>query len=140
MILFIPFISNLVLLLVDFFGMTEFSKLFIYLFFGIVWFSLGFINKQTLKFVMNKIGFIISQKFKIIPYWDKYVEPFFIRQAVIIVCALSAFIEGMVSDNENKEAIKHELQLLKKEIIDDVSKLSLPETTISDIEDLLVGE
>lgn len=67
----------------------------------VVLYSIGLFGQDRLKNGMYKAGFLISQKFKSVPLWDRYVEPALVRNFATIVIAGNALLEGMVSDNES---------------------------------------
>jgi len=85
-----------------------------------IWYTIGLLKKDTVRMYMYNMGLSLSQKCKKIPYWDKYVETFFIKQLAIMFAAGNSFVEGMVSDNDNKEEIEHELEEMRVEIKDEL--------------------
>ena len=87
----------------------------------LIWYSLGYCDKENLKKNAYKSGYNISQYMKKYPTWDKYAEPFFIQQFSIIVSTGYSFIEGMISDNEDKITIGKNIIIMRKEIIDDLN-------------------
>ena len=80
----------------------------------VVWYYLGTINKDGVKTASFNCGLKLSQKYKKYPAWDDYVEPMLIRQFAIIIYAGHAFIEGMISDNEDKRTVNKALNELNE--------------------------
>ncbi len=85
------------------------------------WYSLGILKKDQVRTYMFYVGKYFSSRCSKIPYWEKYAEPIFIRQFAIIFTATNSFIEGMVSDNKNKEEIEEEMEEFKDCIEDDIN-------------------
>ena len=79
-------------------------------------YSIGMIGKDKLKRSMYGTGFMISQKFKKVPFWDKYVEPALVRNFATVVIAGNALLEGMVSDNDT-DSIK-DMKKMRQDIKD----------------------
>ena len=74
---------------------------------------------------MFNAGFVVSQKFKKIPFWDKYIEPAFVKNFATFVIAGNALLEGMVSDNEQDSA--DIMQKMREEIQQDLEELEKAE-------------
>lgn len=89
-------------------------------------YNTGMIRKDKLKKSMFNTGFIISQKFKKIPFWDKYVEPAFVKNFATLVIAGNALLEGMVSDNELSDEktnnIINDMQKMRDDIKEDLAE------------------
>lgn len=89
-------------------------------------YSVGAIRKDKLRSSMFNAGFIVSQKFKKIPFWDKYVEPAFVKNFATFVIAGNALLEGMVSDNEvpddKANGIVNDMQKMREDIKQDLEE------------------
>ena len=99
--------------------MTIFGKILFYS--GIIgapfaWYNLGLNDKDDVRKSFFNKGRFVSQKFKKYPAWDNYVEPFVVNQFSILFTASHCFIEGLVSDNDNLDEIKKDLDEMHKEI------------------------
>lgn len=90
-----------------------------------IWHKLGLYDLRTVRKKSYSAGLKTSQMFKKYPMWDKYGEPFLIKQFSIIFASSNSFIQGMISDNENydvvikkveemRDDIKEELEIYKK--------------------------
>ena len=88
-------------------------------------YSVGMIHKDRLKKSMFNAGFVVSQKFKKIPFWDKYIEPAFVKNFATFVIVGNALLEGMVSDNEQDSA--DIMQKMREEIQQDLEELEKAE-------------
>ena len=81
-----------------------------------LWYKLGFSDVKKIQDKSFGAGLNLSQRFKKYPMWDKIAEPFIIRQPTIIFTMGHSFLEGMASDNENKQKIQKELDKMDMEI------------------------
>lgn len=57
-------------------------------------------------------GYELSQNFKNYESWDKYVEPFLIRQFAFFFGVTNSFVKGLISDNKENnldQEIKEEI-------------------------------
>jgi len=88
----------------------------------ILWYNIGLYNRDDIRKNFYDKGLRTSQMFKPIPMWDNYAEPFVIKQFSILFTAGNSFIDGMVSDNENKDYIKKKVDEMKHSIDDDIKK------------------
>lgn len=82
----------------------------------LAWYKLGLNDKNHIRKASFNKGRQLSSSFKQYPAWDKYVEPFFVKQFSILFTASHCFIEGMVSDNDNLDEIKKDLKSMHKDI------------------------
>ena len=82
----------------------------------LIWRSIGLYDINNVRKRSYALGLRTSQRFKKYPQWDKYVEPFIIKQSHVAFTSANSFIEGMVSDNENIDEIQQELDELRKKI------------------------
>jgi len=87
-----------------------------YLSLPLVWYKLATMEKEFVRRYMYTKGRQLSEKFKLFPSWDKYAEPFLIRQFSIIFTGGHAFIEGMVEDNDDQDKVEEDLNELKNDI------------------------
>lgn len=87
----------------------------------VVLYSVGMIRKDKLRRSMFNAGFIISQKFKKIPFWDKYIEPAFIKNFATFVVAGNALLEGMVSDNDQEDTVD-DMKKMRDDIKEDLKE------------------
>ncbi len=86
-----------------------------------IWYYIGTRDRDTIRRNMYNHGLNVSQKFKKYPVWDNCVEPFIIRQCLILFTAGNSFIKGMISDNKNKFIVDREFDNLKKEIVKELN-------------------
>ena len=87
-----------------------------YVFIPYGWYKLSKYDKDTVRnFSYNK-GLVTSQKFKRYSIWDNYIEPLIIKQFSIIFIGGHSFIEGLASDNLNKNKINKYLDELNDDI------------------------
>lgn len=86
----------------------------------IAWYCIGYPEKEDIRQRFYKRGYNFSQRFKKYKLWDKYAEPLFISQFTTFFTAGYSFIEGMISDNEDKERIELEMKKMKENIIKDL--------------------
>jgi|AntRauTorckE6833_2_1112554.scaffolds.fasta_scaffold45472_2 hypothetical protein len=115
-------------------GMYSFKSVFLFIGLPVIWYSLGLVSAISIRKYMYNAGYYISHTCKKVPYWDKYVEPIFIRQFVIVFTASHSLIEGMVSDNENSEEVKQELEEMKDGIFEELEAFNnSPDDKIGDI-------
>ena len=85
------------------------------------WHALSQCNKtQVRQYCYNK-GLQLSQKFKLFRGWDYYIEPLIINQCAVIFVAGNAFIEGLVSDNEDKSQTNQQLDDFHQTIQEEIS-------------------
>ena len=87
-----------------------------------VWAGMGMIDREKAKNLTYKLGYLLSQKCQMIPYWDKYAEPIIIRQLALLFVTGHAFVEGMISDNKDKEEAEKEMEKMEdlvKDVLDD---------------------
>lgn len=105
--------------LASYLGLTSYKALILTIGLPLVWYSLGLISIVVVRKYMFNTGYYISQSCKKVPYWDRYVEPIFIRQFTIFFTASHSLIEGMVSDNEDSEEIVEEMKKMKESILED---------------------
>ena len=84
------------------------------------WYKLSQMKKSYVKKKMYIKGYNLSQRFKMYSFWDKYLEPFLIRQSAILFIACHSFLEGMTSDNENKDDVKESFEQFKKDVEDEL--------------------
>lgn len=98
----LPFPITLVLVVFSFFYLIKYLK------------------QDTIRDSSFTFGKLVSSKCKKIKYvglfWDKFAEPFFIKQFVIIFTAINAFLKGLVSDNENTTIVQEELNKMQDDI------------------------
>ena len=85
-------------------------------------YSVGIIRKDKLRSSMFNAGFIVSQKFKKIPFWDKYVEPAFVKNFATLVIAGNALLEGMVSDNDEENNVVQDMEKMREDIKEDLKE------------------
>lgn len=86
------------------------------------WYNLSLCKRKDIRKLFYNKGANVSTKFKHYPMWDQYVEPFFIQQFSIIFTATHAFIEGMVSDNEDQYSVNIDLDNMHKDIEMEIKK------------------
>ncbi|GAI97778.1 unnamed protein product, partial [marine sediment metagenome] len=85
-------------------------------------YSVGAIRKDKLRRSMFNAGFIVSQKFKKIPLWDKYIEPAFIKNFATLVIAGNALLEGMTSDNNEENSVVQDMEKMREDIKQDLKE------------------
>ena len=95
---------------------TKYAKYTLYASIPFMWYYIGTFDKQILRNDMYNRGRRLSQRFKPIKAWDKYVEPMIVRRFSIIFSGGNSFIKGLLSDNEKSEALKHTIAEYKHEI------------------------
>ena len=88
----------------------------------IVWYKLGFYDVKKIQDKSFNAGLNVSQKFKKYKMWDTVVEPFIIRQTTLVFTIGHSFLEGMASDNEDKQKIENELNKMRNEIVKIINK------------------
>lgn len=88
----------------------------------IAWYWIGYPEKDDIRKRFYKRGYNFSQRFKNYKLWDKYAEPLFISQFTTFFTAGHAFIEGMISDNEDQESVELEMKKMKQNIINDLAR------------------
>lgn len=81
-----------------------------------VWYKLYQCDRKYVRTYMFNQGQNVSQKMKVIPYWDRYAEPFIIKEFGILFTAGNSFIKGLVSDNEDTESIKNSLEKYNSDV------------------------
>lgn len=86
----------------------------------VLWYNLGKSDKNSVKQKMFYNGLVISQYFKQHPSWDKYAEPLLVKQFSILFTAGYSFLNGMMSDNDDKHSVKRVMDQLKNEIISEL--------------------
>jgi len=97
-----------------------FRKVCKYTVFCAIWYKLGCINTDDVKNKSYIHGYNISQKFKKYPVWDNQVEPLIIKQFSNIFIVGHAFINGLVSDNDDKKKITKHMSSFYKNIKQDI--------------------
>lgn len=90
--------------------------------FPLLWYGIGRLNKEDIRMNCYRRGYQLSQRFKNYPYWDKYAEPFCVSQFTNVFTAGHAFIEGMVSDNEDQTSIQKDLDKMKQDITNELNE------------------
>ncbi len=88
----------------------------------LIWYNIGLIDRDTVKKDFYQKGYQTSQLFKTVPVWDKYAEPFFVKQLSILFSASNSFITGMLSDNTDKDRTIVTIKQMKKEIENDLQE------------------
>lgn len=83
---------------------------------GCMWLYLGTFDQKYVKKKCYDKGLEVSQKFKLFPVWDGYVEPFIIRQFAVLFTAGNSFIKGMISDNVDHVNVDIAIEELKNEV------------------------
>lgn len=96
-----------------------------YLGIGLGWIYISSFDKIDAKKSAYNKGYMLSQKFKKYPSWDRYMEPFIINQFAFLFGVSNAFIKGLISDNEPNPFIKESLEEMNNEITEDISKESV---------------
>lgn len=84
----------------------------------VIWYLLGYINRQTVDTYARSIGVMLSTKCKNIPYWKTYIEPILLQRLSIIVTIFYSFMFGLLDDNSNKNNIEKKVE---DEIKNDIS-------------------
>ena len=84
-------------------------------------YKLGYADKEEVKEYSFYRGLQISQKFKSVKAWDKYVEPMIIHRFGVMFGAGHSFLEGLISDNED-ENIKMTLKKIDDEYNKDINE------------------
>jgi hypothetical protein len=106
--------------------MKFFKKALIYssFTFGVpfLWYKIGLYDINNVRNKCFNAGINTSQKFKKYPFWDKYVEPFIIKQSAILFTAGYSFIEGMASDNPKKFNIEKDMDEMDEHINNEINK------------------
>lgn len=101
------------------------SKIIKYSSFIYVPFSFYKLKNMEKNYVETKMfqkGFNVSQKFKNYQVWDNFFEPIIIRQASILFVGIHSFLEGLTSDNNNKDAINNSFKEFNKIVTDEIEK------------------
>ena len=101
-------------------GLDSYSSYSYIIVLPIMWYVLGMIDKEKAEKYMFNVGYLVSQKFKHLPHWDKYVEPIFIKQFSLLFVASNALLKGMISDNENVEQMTENLEQISSDIKNDL--------------------
>ena len=101
-----------------------------------VWYYLGTYDRQILRNDMYNRGRSLSQKFKLFPYWDRYMEPIIIRQFSTIFTAGNSFIKGMLSDNEDADGVHITLTSYRHEIDDELETFDNKIRKINEIDEI----
>lgn len=94
----------------------RYAKYILYVSIPLAWYYIGTLDKQILRNDMYNKGRSLSQKFKPIKAWDKYVEPMIVHRFAIIFSGGNSFIKGLLSDNEKTEDLNHTIEEYKQEI------------------------
>lgn len=102
--------------------MDQYKKYGKYAIIPIIWYTLGRFDRDNVRKNMYNKGYNVSQSMKKIPMWDDYAEPFMINQFSVLFTAGHSFLEGMISDNDNKVRIDDDMKQFDKEIKDELSK------------------
>ena len=102
----------------------KFLKYTSYVTIPITWYYIGTHERKYVKESMYDKGFNLSQKFKNYKMWDNFIEPILVKQFSILFAGGNSFIQGMISDNENKEIIKKSLSEYKKNIQEELNELN----------------
>jgi len=89
---------------------------------SLAWYKLGLYDINDVRERSFNAGVRTSQRFKKYPAWDKYAEPFIIKQSSVAFTAGHAYLEGMASDNADKKEIQEDLQELENKIKDELEK------------------
>ena len=77
-------------------------------------------DKEYIRRVSFNKGRNVSQKFKEYQAWHQYIEPLVISKFSTFFTATHCFIEGLVSDNKHMDEIKKDLQVMHKDIIEEI--------------------
>ena len=85
-----------------------------------IWQKLGLYDLRNVRRKSYAAGLKTSQKFKNYPVWDKYGEPFLIKQTSIIFACGNSFIQGMISDNEDYDIIIQKVEEMRDDIVEEL--------------------
>jgi hypothetical protein len=90
---------------------------------GLGWYSIANLDRKEAKKNAYNKGYMLSQRFKNYPSWDKYVEPIVVNQFAFLFGVGNSFVKGLISDNdkpnpaieESLDEIRNEIEIRKKD-------------------------
>lgn len=68
-------------------------------------------------------GVGLSKRMKFVPFWDSWVEPYIVRQVGVLFAGGSGFIDGLVSDNDNRVEIEMEIAEMQQHVVEELEIL-----------------
>jgi len=80
------------------------------------WIRMSFMDRRDVKQCMHQKGAKLSQKFQGYGVWDRFVEPWCIREFAVLFSAGNSFLKGMISDNVNQEEVQEGMEEMYSEV------------------------